>query len=185
MAPQTAIRVNQSELWLLKVSEEYLAELDERKGEETGKKGRNTARRRQLEKYFAYKDELSYVAAKMGFQMPMGHFAVLFYLPHPRTWRKWKILSHVGGPHRSKPDADNLLKGLFDALIPKKNRAGGETGKDDKELWCYSVFKYWCLPDDARIEIWEYDESEFLSAFELPNHAPTKKGPQQKLGGLP
>jgi Holliday junction resolvase RusA-like endonuclease len=123
------------------------------------------ARRRQLEKYFAYKQELAFVASKLGFQMPMGHFAVCFYIPHPRTWRKWKINAYVGTPHRSKPDADNLLKGLFDALIPKKKRSKGETGKDDKELWCYSVFKFWCLPDDGRIEIWEYTEEDYLAAF--------------------
>lgn len=71
----------------------------------------------------------------------------------------------VGKPHQSKPDADNLLKSLFDALIPKKNRSAGQTGKDDKELWCYSVFKYWAENGGGRIKISEYDATQYLNGF--------------------
>ena len=154
-------------MWLLKVSDNYLEGLDAKKFAESGggKRGRNLSRKRQLEKYFAYKDELRYLADKQGFVMPMGCFCVTFYIEHPRTWRKKKVAEMVGKPHQSKPDADNMLKSLFDALIPKKNRSAGQKGKDDKELWSYSVFKYWAEEGGGRIEISEYDESEYLDSL--------------------
>lgn len=70
-----------------------------------------------------------------------------------------------GRPHQSKPDADNLLKAAFDAIIPKKKRSKGERGKDDKELWSYTVMKTWCNSSEARIEIIEYDASEYMAVF--------------------
>jgi Holliday junction resolvase RusA-like endonuclease len=95
----------------------------------------------------------------------MECFCIVFHIEHPRTWRKWKIAANVGKPHQSKPDADNLLKAMFDAIIPKKNRSKGEKGRDDKELWCYAVFKYWAADGGGKIEVLEYDKEEYLNMF--------------------
>lgn len=41
---------------------------------------------------------------------------VLFWMPMPKSWSQSKKRQMVGQPHRAKPDLDNLLKGLGDAL---------------------------------------------------------------------
>ncbi len=43
---------------------------------------------------------------------------LLFYLPHPDGWPKWKATMAQAGTvaHTSKPDADNLAKAVMDAL---------------------------------------------------------------------
>ena len=42
--------------------------------------------------------------------------AIRFHLPMPRSWPKYKRAQLDGQPHRQKPDLDNLLKALLDAL---------------------------------------------------------------------
>ena len=41
---------------------------------------------------------------------------VLFVMPIPKSWSKKKREAIVGQPHMCKPDIDNLLKTVFDAL---------------------------------------------------------------------
>ena len=42
--------------------------------------------------------------------------AVLFMLPMPKSWSKAKRKQMMGQPHKQKPDLDNLMKALGDAL---------------------------------------------------------------------
>lgn len=41
---------------------------------------------------------------------------ITFYLPIPQSWSKRKKREMLGEPHRQKPDLDNLIKALGDAL---------------------------------------------------------------------
>jgi Holliday junction resolvase RusA-like endonuclease len=41
---------------------------------------------------------------------------ITFYLPIPQSWSKRKKREMKGEPHRQKPDLDNLIKALGDAL---------------------------------------------------------------------
>ena len=41
---------------------------------------------------------------------------ITFYLPMPKSWTKSKKKEMLGNPHRQKPDLDNLIKALGDAL---------------------------------------------------------------------
>ena len=41
---------------------------------------------------------------------------VCFYMPIPASWSKKKQREHIGAWHISKPDNDNLIKGVKDAL---------------------------------------------------------------------
>nr|WP_262905680.1 RusA family crossover junction endodeoxyribonuclease [Hymenobacter siberiensis] len=43
-----------------------------------------------------------------------------FYLPVPKSWTKKKKAAHYGMLHRSKPDADNYLKAICDAMTEAK-----------------------------------------------------------------
>ena len=55
------------------------------------------------------------------------------------TWSKKKKAQLIGWPHRAKPDADNILKGILDALF-----------KEDSRLWDVRCRKYWCAEGDER-----------------------------------
>ena len=84
--------------------------------------------------------------------------AVAFYLPRPkRLCRK----SDPRGAIRcaSKPDIDNLLKALLDALV----NAG--VLDDDAQLWCVSMLKFYAEIDGApraevRLEISNTDNHD-------------------------
>ena len=41
---------------------------------------------------------------------------IWFTMPIPKSWSKKKKVAAVGEYHVKKPDADNLVKGIFDSL---------------------------------------------------------------------
>lgn len=163
--PSTNVRSTQGDRWLFAVTDEYLEEYDRKRMETHGKVGRNLNRKRQLEKYNAYKEEVRYWVEKNNFIMPMGYFSIWFHLPFPQSWRKPKRENMAGMPHCSTPDLDNMLKALFDSVMPRRNRTSGGTGADDRKIHCYTSFKVWCPPGEERIVICEYQPKDFMSSF--------------------
>lgn len=165
--PQTHVRSTKGDGWLFAVSDEYLEEYDAKRvlQDPDAKPGRNLNRKRQLEKYNAYKEELRWVAKSAGFEVPNGCFVIIFNIPMPPSWRKWQIAQNEGQKHTSKPDCDNLIKSMLDGLIPPKKRTKGEKGRDDKEIWSYAAFKFWVKYEDASIIIREYEEEEFINTL--------------------
>ena len=161
----THCRSTQGDRWLFAVSEDYLKEYDNKKKLITGKMGGNVRRRAQLEKYNSYKAEIRNWAAKTGFKMPLGYFAIVFYIPAPESWRKKKRDEMVGNPHQSTPDCDNLLKAFFDGIMPRKNKTKQEKGSDDRRIHCYTAFKLWCNQGEERILIVEFQPAHFLKAY--------------------
>ena len=167
--PATNVRSTQGDRWILASTEEYLIGYDERRLEKTGKPGRTLDRKRQLEKYNAYKEEVRYWVDKKQFIVPAGHFAMWFYIPFPKSWRPAKRLEMAGKPHMSTPDLDNMIKALFDSLMPRRNRILGQKGADDRRIHLYLAGKIWVPPGEERIDIVEYAPDEFLSAFTYSN----------------
>lgn len=163
--PSTHVRSTKGDRWLFAVTDEYLEEYDQKILTETGKPGGNVRRKRQLDKYNAYKQELRDWAERTGFQMPLGHFAIWFCIPIPPSWRKKKIAANLGKAHQSTPDFDNLLKAFFDAIMPRKSRTRGEKGQDDRKIHCCAPFKVWVGAEEARIEVIEYDPEEYMAVF--------------------
>lgn len=170
--PQTHVRSTKGDSWLFAVSEDYLQEYDIKRtlADPDAKPGRNMNRKRQLEKYNSYKEELRWKVAKMNFKMPMGYFAIWFCIPFPKSWwpRKSKCNAMNGKPHQGTPDCDNLLKAFFDGVLPRRNKSKGEKGIDDRKIHCYAAFKIWVPQDQACIKIVEYDQNEFIESFVPP-----------------
>lgn len=79
-------------------------------------------------RYWAYKDAVK----AAGVTLPEGGFHVIFVLPMPNSWSRKKKLRNEGQPVKSKPDRDNLDKGLADAIF-----------SDDAHLWDGRVSKVW------------------------------------------
>lgn len=169
--PSTHVRSTRGDSWLFAVSDEYIEEFDKKRTllDPEAKPGRNMNRKRQLEKYNAYKQELQWLAKKAGFTVPHGYFAVWFYMPHPKSWRRKKIAENLYKPHQSTPDWDNCTKALFDALMPRKKRTKGEKGVDDRLIHCGAVFKVWVRENEGCIKILEYDQNEFMMVFKHGN----------------
>lgn len=61
---------------------------------------------------------------------------IVFYLPMPKSWSKADKGFVAGSQHCSKPDLDNLLKGLLDAVYYKQ-------GDADKRIWSVWAEKRW------------------------------------------
>ncbi|WP_313707989.1 RusA family crossover junction endodeoxyribonuclease [Atlantibacter hermannii] len=68
----------------------------------------------------------------LGVELPEAGAHVTFILPMPLSWSKKKRLQHDGQPHQAKPDCDNMLKALMDAIYV-----------DDAHIWDCRVTKVW------------------------------------------
>lgn len=69
-----------------------------------------------------------------------AHF--IAYLEFPKSYSNKKAMSLEGCPHKQKPDSDNLLKSLLDALF-----------KEDSGIWKVSGEKRWDDGQGARMEV--------------------------------
>jgi Holliday junction resolvase RusA-like endonuclease len=94
------------------------------------------AKRPPVVRYFAFCDEVrihNVSIAEHG-----DH--VIFIIPMPGSWSKKKRAEMDGFPHRQKPDADNLLKSILDAVH-----------KDDCGIWDVRVTKRWGVQGEIQI----------------------------------
>jgi Holliday junction resolvase RusA-like endonuclease len=164
--PSTHVRSTKNEAWLFKVTDEYLDELDERRLREKGERGGLLRRKRQLEVHNAHKKEIQDWVVRTGFKMPLGYFAMWFYVPMPASWRPKKRKERLHTVHQNTPDIDNYAKQLFDNIMPRRNRISGEKGADDRRLHCYATFKVWVEYDEACVKIIEYDNECFMKSFQ-------------------
>lgn len=57
-----------------------------------------------------------------------------FYFSMPSSWSGKKKGEMLGKPHRAKPDLDNCVKAVMDALLPQDS--GVYSFKDVSKLWC-------------------------------------------------
>ena len=64
------------------------------------------------------------------------------YFPLPQSWSLVKQGRLAGKPHTNRPDADNVLKSVCDALFA-----------DDASVWMCTVQKRWADAGGARVEI--------------------------------
>lgn len=83
----------------------------------------------QVLRYRAFKDEVRLHQVSITAQC-----AVSFYIPMPPSWSDKKRAEYLGKPHQQKPDIDNLLKALFDAVF-----------EDDAHIWSVDAEKRWGL----------------------------------------
>ena len=75
---------------------------------------------------------------------------VRLYLPMPRSWSQRKRERTHGTMHTVKPDLDNFLKSLFDAM-------NGKVFKDDNQVAVIHALKYWEWESETRAEVDVFD----------------------------
>ena len=97
-------------------------------------------KRPSVVRYREYADELR---RQLG-QIPAGIGSLSWraYFPLPTSWSKKKKAEMQGQPHLSKPDRDNIDKGILDALFPN----------GDSHVYRGSVLKLWDDGKGPRIE---------------------------------
>ena len=100
-------------------------------------------KRKCVLEYRAFADE-------MRLRVPRGtdlnNHAILFTMPMPKSWSKKKKAEMDFKPHKSRPDIDNLLKAVFDALY-----------KEDSGIWQTHAAKVWGY--EGSIQLREMPES--------------------------
>jgi Holliday junction resolvase RusA-like endonuclease len=90
-------------------------------------------------RYWAYCDKVKWAAYNAGYQdqcHSITGIRLVAYLPLPPSWNSARRALHIGKPHFSRPDLDNLLKSIPDALT-----------NDDSSVWQLTAQK---LYDDGR-----------------------------------
>ena len=91
----------------------------------------NKRQRKVVGEYFNFKNTLLWQAKSLNFELKF-HLDILFLIPMPATWSKKKKEQMNGLPHKQKPDTDNLVKSVKDALK-----------KDDSDIWWEKAEKRW------------------------------------------
>ena len=67
-------------------------------------------------KYWEYKDDIKNWAFLNNFSLGNEIYCV-FHIPMPKSWSLKKKMQMNYQDHQQRPDIDNLLKGLMDALL--------------------------------------------------------------------
>ncbi|MGQ0329406.1 RusA family crossover junction endodeoxyribonuclease [Citrobacter portucalensis] len=85
-------------------------------------------KRPEVLRYRAFCDEVRL----QGIELPESDAHVTFILPMPASWSKKKRADFNGKPHQIKPDFDNMMKALMDAIY-----------ENDAHIWDARVSKLW------------------------------------------
>jgi Holliday junction resolvase RusA-like endonuclease len=85
-------------------------------------------RRPIVQRYFAFRDQVKIC----GIKLPLHGAHIVFVIPVPKSWSKKKQSEQIGKPHMQRPDIDNYLKGLLDAVFI-----------DDSLVWDCRATKIW------------------------------------------
>jgi Holliday junction resolvase RusA-like endonuclease len=64
--------------------------------------------------------------------IPLDGSTVVFIIPMPDSWSKKKKMEMEDKPHQQKPDLDNLIKAVLDAIY-----------LDDEKVWNLHAVKRW------------------------------------------
>lgn len=90
--------------------------------------------------YRAYKDAIRH--ACKGISQDASRLDWFAYISMPKSWSKKKRAAMSGMLHRSKPDRDNIDKGIMDALF-----------ESDQGIATGSINKFWDDGRGARIDL--------------------------------
>lgn len=101
------------------------------------------AKRPAVQRYWDFKD----ACACFGVHVPEAGAHVTFIVPMPKSWSKKKRLKMLNKPHTSRPDLDNYLKALLDAVY-------GE----DSGVWDIRATKLWGV--EGAIQVWDVAGAE-------------------------
>jgi Holliday junction resolvase RusA-like endonuclease len=126
--PQTHVRATQGDRIFFKIPRDKL-------------RPEGLKRLMRLEKYNQYKIDLSGLAKAKKFVPPEQGGHLIFYIPVPKSWKKYKKEMMHNQLHQSTPDWDNLAKAFFDSMLA-----------EDKQIADVRVTKKWINQENGWIE---------------------------------
>lgn len=129
ITPQTHVRSTQGDRIYFRIPREKL-------------RPAGLKRLQRLERYNQYKIDLSALAKAKKFVPPEQGGHIIFYIPVPKTWKKYKKEAMHLQLHTSTPDWDNLAKAFFDSLLYQ-----------DKAIADVRITKKWVNEESGWIEI--------------------------------
>lgn len=100
------------------------------------------ARLIRLERYNQYKIDLLAITKSQKISLPEQGGHLIFYIPVPKTWKKYKKEQMHLQLHQSRPDIDNLTKAVMDSLMA-----------EDKHIADIRVTKKWVNSEHGWIEL--------------------------------
>lgn len=126
--------------------------------------------RRYLLAQYETTKKIQEYANSIGFVMPEDDFAVIGYIPMPKSWTKKKKLAMDMQRHKSTPDSDNFFKKLADDIFNNKSRS--DRFRNDKCISSFAVCKVWVMDESKRgIEVIEYEDGYFDEVlFKMKQH---------------
>jgi len=152
ISPQTHVRTTKEERWMMNetITDEYLVAFGTKKYNEAIASGKETTRRpndylnrkNTIKRYFDYKRALKAEAIKQGFVIPEENVWFRFFIKMPESWSKKKKNKMRFEQHKSRPDIDNISKGIFDSLLIQ-----------DMALSDYRASKFWADVGFIEIEV--------------------------------
>lgn len=86
------------------------------------------AKRPCVLRYREFKDQVK----DMGINVPETGCRMIFVLPMPRSWSNKKKAAMLGQPHKQKPDTDNMIKAVLDAVYT-----------EDSQIYHVDGLKFW------------------------------------------
>jgi len=92
-------------------------------------------KRKCTQAYWAFKDECRIKHLTFA----KRDACIKFGIKMPKSWPDKLKSIMCGLPHQSKPDLDNLLKGLADAVYPENDSMISSYGRIEK-VWAYNGF---------------------------------------------
>ena len=91
--------------------------------------------------YYKYKEAINLYCKSKGFVLS-DRISITFYMPIPKSVTKKERAERLGHPHQFKPDLDNLIKAVKDALC-----------EEDSSIYYYEKMeKIWSLEGKIIIE---------------------------------
>lgn len=142
ITPQTHVRATQGDRIFFKIPRDKL-------------RPAGLKRLMRLERYNQYKIDLSALAKSKKFVPPEQGGHLIFYIPVPKSWKKYKKETMHNQLHQSTPDWDNLAKAFFDSLL-----------SEDKQIADVRVTKKWVNQETGWIEFIKND-FDFVSKDNL------------------
>jgi len=144
ITPQTWVRVTANDSIFFRIPREKL-------------KPSGLKRLLRIEKYNNYKASLFEQSKINRFDIPEQGLCISFFVPVPKSWKKWKKEAMHFKLHQSTPDLSNFLKAFEDALCVQ-----------DKYIAHYGeLSKYWTNTDFGWIEL-TFTEARH-STLQLPD----------------
>lgn len=92
-------------------------------------------------KYFHFRDTFRKMCMMKKYKLS-DTLDIKFFIPMPESWSKKKRTEMNGKPHQSRPDVDNIVKGICDSF-----------GIDDGFVWDIHARKYWSEKGSIKITI--------------------------------